>query len=31
VPPGEPGELLAHIDLKVLDQGQAQRLPHVQT
>ena len=26
---GQLGELFAHIDLKVLDQGPAQRLPHL--
>ena len=30
-PPGELGELFAHIDLKILDLGPAQHLPNLQT
>jgi len=30
MPTGELGELLAHIDLKILRQGAAQRLPNLQ-
>jgi len=29
--PGQPGELLAHVELKILDQRLAQRPPRVQT
>ena len=31
MPTGQPGKLLPHINLKVLDQGPAQRLPHLKT
>lgn len=31
VPTGELGELFPHVDLKIIDQGTAQRLPHLNT
>ncbi|MDA9453813.1 hypothetical protein XI00_05980 [Bradyrhizobium sp. CCBAU 21359] len=31
MPTGELGELFPHVDMKIIDQGTAQRLPHLKS